>query len=139
MFLEPEGLDSHMVYPNGISTSLPVDVQQTVVRTMPGVRGGSKSCSRAMRSNMNHIDPRAAGRPNLQGFGRFPAFIVGRPDKRYDRLRGRLPHKVWLPDWRRLHRPLGKAAPTLDRANAYIAVMLDDSDLAGCDRTPIGC
>ena len=37
LFLEPEGLDTHEVYPNGISTSLPVDVQLALVRTIPGL------------------------------------------------------------------------------------------------------
>lgn len=37
VFLEPEGFDSDIVYPNGISTSLPVTVQQLFVRTIPGL------------------------------------------------------------------------------------------------------
>jgi tRNA uridine 5-carboxymethylaminomethyl modification enzyme len=37
IFLEPEGLGDHLVYPNGISTSLPADVQQAFVRTIPGL------------------------------------------------------------------------------------------------------
>ena len=37
IFLEPEGLDDRLVYPNGISTSLPADVQQAFVRTVPGL------------------------------------------------------------------------------------------------------
>jgi tRNA uridine 5-carboxymethylaminomethyl modification enzyme len=37
IFLEPEGLDTHEVYPNGISTSLPFDVQHAFVRTIPGL------------------------------------------------------------------------------------------------------
>jgi tRNA uridine 5-carboxymethylaminomethyl modification enzyme len=36
VFIEPEGLDTHEVYPNGISTSLPFDVQQAFVRTIRG-------------------------------------------------------------------------------------------------------
>ena len=36
IFVEPEGLDTHEVYPNGISTSLPFDVQQAFVRTIRG-------------------------------------------------------------------------------------------------------
>ncbi|MFM2240901.1 MAG: hypothetical protein RJA69_2275 [Pseudomonadota bacterium] len=37
IFLEPEGLDTHEIYPNGISTSLPFDIQFTLVRSMPGL------------------------------------------------------------------------------------------------------
>jgi tRNA uridine 5-carboxymethylaminomethyl modification enzyme len=36
IFIEPEGLDTHEVYPNGISTSLPLDVQQAFVRSIRG-------------------------------------------------------------------------------------------------------
>ena len=36
VFLEPEGLGTHSVYPNGISTSLPLDVQQEMIRRLPG-------------------------------------------------------------------------------------------------------
>ena len=37
IFLEPEGLDTHEVYPNGISTSLPFEVQQALVHSIPGL------------------------------------------------------------------------------------------------------
>jgi tRNA uridine 5-carboxymethylaminomethyl modification enzyme len=37
VFLEPEGLDDETVYPNGISTSLPEDVQQAIIQSMPGL------------------------------------------------------------------------------------------------------
>lgn len=37
VFLEPEGLDDHLVYPNGISTSLPMEVQEQFVRTVVGL------------------------------------------------------------------------------------------------------
>jgi tRNA uridine 5-carboxymethylaminomethyl modification enzyme len=37
VFLEPEGLDDHTVYPNGLSTSLPEEVQQAYIRSIPGL------------------------------------------------------------------------------------------------------
>ncbi|MFO1198156.1 MAG: tRNA uridine-5-carboxymethylaminomethyl(34) synthesis enzyme MnmG [Burkholderiaceae bacterium] len=37
VFLEPEGLDTHEIYPNGISTSLPFDVQRALVHSIPGL------------------------------------------------------------------------------------------------------
>ena len=37
IFLEPEGLDDDTVYPNGVSTSLPADVQEAFLRTIPGL------------------------------------------------------------------------------------------------------
>ena len=41
VFLEPEGLTTHEVYPNGISTSLPFDVQVDLVRSIPGLERAS--------------------------------------------------------------------------------------------------
>jgi len=39
IFLEPEGLDDHTVYPNGISTSLPAEVQAEMLKSIPGLEG----------------------------------------------------------------------------------------------------
>ena len=41
IFIEPEGLDSREFYPNGISTSLPVDVQAAILKTIPGLKEAS--------------------------------------------------------------------------------------------------
>ena len=41
IFLEPEGLDDTTIYPNGLSTSLPADVQETFLRSMPGLHNVS--------------------------------------------------------------------------------------------------
>jgi tRNA uridine 5-carboxymethylaminomethyl modification enzyme len=41
IFLEPEGLDTHEIYPNGISTSLPFDIQYALVRSMPGLENAN--------------------------------------------------------------------------------------------------
>ena len=46
IFLEPEGLDTHVVYPNGISTSLPADVQLEFVRSIAGVRARGDHAAR---------------------------------------------------------------------------------------------
>ena len=37
VFLEPEGLDTHEIYPNGISSSLPLDIQEAMVKSIPGL------------------------------------------------------------------------------------------------------
>jgi len=41
IFLEPEGLDDHTVYPSGISTSLPEDVQRAFLKTIPGLENAA--------------------------------------------------------------------------------------------------
>ena len=51
VFLEPEGLDDDTVYPNGISTSLPEDVQHALLATIPGSGAAPAWCGRAMRWN----------------------------------------------------------------------------------------
>ncbi len=57
IFLEPEGLDCDTVYPNGISTSLPADVQEAFVRTLPGLaRAVIKRPGYAIE--YDYVDPR---------------------------------------------------------------------------------
>ena len=51
IFLEPEGLDDDTVYPNGISTSLPEDVQHALPQDHPGSRAGARRSGRATPSN----------------------------------------------------------------------------------------
>ena len=61
VFLEPEGLDDHTVYPNGISTSLPRDVQDAMVATIPGLeKAGILQYGYAIEYDF--IDPRALTR-----------------------------------------------------------------------------
>ena len=58
VFLEPEGLDDPTVYPNGISTSLPVDVQEAYVRSMVGLEAVT-ILQPGYAIEYDYVDPRA--------------------------------------------------------------------------------
>jgi tRNA uridine 5-carboxymethylaminomethyl modification enzyme len=58
IFLEPEGLDDNTVYPNGISTSLPPDVQELLVRSIPGLEF-ARIIRPGYAVEYDYIDPRA--------------------------------------------------------------------------------
>ena len=57
IFLEPEGLDDPTVYPNGISTSLPAEVQEALVATIPGLER-AKISRHGYAIEYDHVDPR---------------------------------------------------------------------------------
>lgn len=68
IFLEPEGLDSNTVYPNGISTSLPEDVQEAYVRSIAGLESAVIT-QPGYAIEYDYIDPRALdGRLAVKGF-----------------------------------------------------------------------
>jgi tRNA uridine 5-carboxymethylaminomethyl modification enzyme len=58
VFLEPEGLDDYTVYPNGISTSLPVDVQSEYVQSMEGLES-AEILQPGYAIEYDYVDPRA--------------------------------------------------------------------------------
>lgn len=58
VFLEPEGLDDHTVYPNGISTSLPADVQVEYVHSMEGLES-AEILQPGYAIEYDYVDPRA--------------------------------------------------------------------------------
>ena len=83
IFLEPEGLDDPTVYPNGISTSLPEEVQLAILATIPGSRAGQDGPARLR----HRIRPRRSPRTGADlGDQAAAGAVPGRPDQRHHRL-----------------------------------------------------
>jgi tRNA uridine 5-carboxymethylaminomethyl modification enzyme len=127
IFLEPEGLDDALVYPNGISTSLPADVQEAFVRTIRGLER-VKVARPGYAVEYEFVDPRRLNQ-TLEVRGLAGLFLAGQ-------INGTTGYEEAAAQG--LAAGLNAAAAALDldearfdRRTSYIGVMIDDLTLQG--------
>lgn len=122
IFLEPEGLDDHTIYPNGISTSLPEDVQTALVRSMPGL-ANAKILRFGYAIEYDHVDPRELS-PDLECSKIPRLYLAGQINGTtgYEEAAA----QGLLAGLNAARAVAGSGPVIVGRADGYIGVMIDD-------------
>lgn len=122
IFLEPEGLEDHTVYPNGISTSLPIGVQEAFVRKIEGLEE-VVILQPGYAIEYDYVDPRALD-SGLQVKKLPGLFLAGQINGTTGYEEAAAQGLVGGLNATRYCR--GQSSVTFDRAEAYIGVLIDD-------------